>query len=191
LAEPTWADRLARGDRLRPHRTSAVHVVLTVLTVGAGTILWVWIRMLTSLYGRAPDPLLPHDIGGTMAFIVIGAIWVFVLVPLVWGLRVNTAVQFLHDEFRFWDWRGRVHAVPYDNVMALFRRFDALATGKWGLRVRHKTAASERVLNLWTDLGWIARESEAVMDEIVQRCGLGKSRDRGPLGDEMWVREDG
>lgn len=154
------ADALSRGERiaLRPGWR------FPLVSLPAATILLaVWpVIVVVVVKGK----------GLNAAAVLFLAVWYGIVAALgvlslhTWRLHLHSAIQFTAEELRYWDGRGRLHAIPWRSIDEV--------RGASGIRdtlcIRYRSDDMPQAVAIPSSSG--AAASEAIPAAIAERSGL-------------------
>jgi len=172
------AEKLLAGERVWTHRypyMAFLAAFLSVVSIALAVLLW---SIHTSSMS-AQDESGRTDVAGIVFGYVFTAVWTS-LAAYTCGTFVFWSLQFSATSLRCWNWRGRVHAVRFSDIIG------AVCYGRsssgvifWWTEICHADPSARGGFR-WKSVvrGTTKLTASAVLDELVRRSELSAS---GPL----------
>jgi hypothetical protein len=155
-----WTRSLQAGERVRVSGSQRSLPALAVRTLAVG----LYVVLLAVVYSRS---LFPPSSLWAVLFVVSGSLMIAFFswrLVIAWGTFLRSAIQFTNQHLDFWDWRGGVHQIALEDVIAL-------RSLPWSCGVCH--TASKGSKPRWILFQGMDRKlADAVKKEIVRRCTL-------------------
>ncbi len=157
---PDWTRRLQAGEKVRVSGSQRGVPALAVRTLAVG----LYVVLLAVVDSRS---LSPQSSLWAVLFVVSASLMIAFFswhLVIAWGTFLRSAVQFTNQRLDFWDWRGRVHHIALEDVIAL-------RSLPWSCGVC-KTASTDGKPRWILFQGMDRKLADAVKEEIVRRCTL-------------------